>query len=407
MKCRHCKTDLRHQVLDLGFSPPSNSFLTRDQLSQPEVAFPLRVYVCDNCWLIQTADFVDENMMFPETYVYFSSTSQSWMEHAKNYVEMIVERLSLTVDSSVIEIASNDGYLLRNFNDRGIPNFGIEPTRSTAEAAERIGVQTVQQFFGAELVNELLDKGVQADLVIGNNVYAHVPDINDFTLAISRILKPNGVVTLEFPHAENLILKNQFDTVYHEHFSYLSLIAVQKVFTSNGLRVFDVDEIDTHGGSLRIYGCRFESGHLTSPKVEKIIESEITTGLNELRIYRRMQERALSARRKLLQYLFTCSENSRNVVAYGAAAKGNTFLNFASVTKELLPVVFDAATSKQGKFLPGCHIPVLHPDAICDYQPDEVLILPWNISDEVRSHVSQILGYQPNFVDASSFCVNE
>jgi SAM-dependent methyltransferase len=393
--------------LDLGFSPPSNSFLTRDQLSQPEVTFPLRVYVCDNCWLIQTADFVDENIMFPETYVYFSSTSQSWMMHAKNYVEMIVERLSLTVDSSVIEIASNDGYLLRNFNDRGIPNFGIEPTRSTAEAAERIGVQTVQQFFGTELVNELLDKGVQADLVIGNNVYAHVPNINDFTLAISRILKPNGVVTLEFPHAENLILKNQFDTVYHEHFSYLSLIAVQRVFTSNGLRVFDVDEIDTHGGSLRIYGCRFESGHLTTPKVEKIIESEITTGLNELHVYRRLQERALSARGKLLQYLYNCSENSRNVVAYGAAAKGNTFLNFAAVTKELLPVVFDAATAKQGKFLPGCHIPVLHPDAICDYQPDEVLILPWNISDEVRSHVSQILGYQPNFVDASSFCVNE
>lgn len=299
MICRHCKNRLVHQVLDLGFSPPSNSFLTHDQLNQPEVTFPLRVYVCDNCWLIQTADFVDENMMFPESYVYFSSTSQSWMEHARNYVEMIVERLSLGPASTVIEIASNDGYLLRNFNDLGIPNFGIEPTRSTAEVAEKNGVTTIQRFFGSELVDDLLNEGVKADLIIGNNVYAHVPDINDFTASISKILKPNGVVTLEFPHAENLILRNQFDTVYHEHFSYLSLITVGQIFKENNLRIFDVEELETHGGSLRVFGCLEDSNLTTSHKVQSIIDREMHYGLNTLNAYKEMQNRAETTKNQL------------------------------------------------------------------------------------------------------------
>ena len=407
MICRHCKKKLEHKVLDLGFSPPSNSFLTLDQLNQPEVTFPLRVYVCDHCWLMQTVDFVDENLMFPESYVYFSSTSKSWMEHAKNYVEMVVERFSLTAESTVIEIASNDGYLLQNFNNLGIPNFGIEPTRSTAEAAEKVGVRTIKEFFGLHFSEDLVATGVKVDLLIGNNVFAHVPDINDFTQGMETILKPEGVITLEFPHALNLLAENQFDTVYHEHFSYLSLIAVQRVFEAHGLRIFDIDELETHGGSLRVYGCRSESTYSTSENVDRIIRSETAYGLNELHVYSTMQNRALSARRKLLRYLDTSKENSRKVVAYGAAAKGNTFLNFASVTTDLLPVVFDAATAKQGKFLPGCHIPVLHPDSICEFQPDEVLILPWNISDEVRENVSRILGYEPIFVDASSFCISE
>jgi len=383
MNCRHCKTDLRHQVLDLGFSPPSNSFLTQDQLNQPEITFPLRIYVCDNCWLIQTADFVDESMMFPETYVYFSSTSQSWMEHAKNYVEMIVARLSLTTDSSVIEIASNDGYLLRNFNDLGIPNFGIEPTRSTAEAAERIGVNTVQRFFDSVLVNELLDKGVQADLVIGNNVYAHVPDINDFTLAISKILKPNGVVTLEFPHAENLILKNQFDTVYHEHFSYLSLIAVDKIFRSNNLKIFDVEEIGTHGGSLRVFGCLETADIGTTVEVQKLIERETLNGLSTLSAYEGMQSRAEATKNELLRFLLAQKALGKRVIGYGAAAKGNTLLNFAGVRSDLITFVVDGAESKQNKFLPGSHIPVRSPDNFDMNNGDNVIIFPWNISSEI------------------------
>jgi SAM-dependent methyltransferase len=249
--------------------------------------------------LIQTADFVDENMMFPESYVYFSSTSQSWMEHARNYVEMIVERLSLGPASTVIEIASNDGYLLRNFNDLGIPNFGIEPTRSTAEVAEKNGVTTIQRFFGSELVDDLLNEGVKADLIIGNNVYAHVPDINDFTASISKILKPNGVVTLEFPHAENLILRNQFDTVYHEHFSYLSLITVGQIFKENNLRIFDVEELETHGGSLRVFGCLEDSNLTTSHKVQSIIDREMHYGLNTLNAYKEMQNRAETTKNQL------------------------------------------------------------------------------------------------------------
>lgn len=407
MICRHCKNKLVHQVLDLGFSPPSNSFLTRDQLNQPEVTFPLRVYVCTNCWLIQTADFIDENVLFSSSYVYFSSTSQSWREHARKYTEMIVERLSLSSDSTVIEIASNDGYLLRNFNDLGIPSFGIEPTRSTAEVAEKNGVTTIQRFFNSALANDLLDNGVLADLIIGNNVYAHVPDINDFTESISKILKPNGIVTLEFPHAENLILRNQFDTIYHEHFSYLSLLTVNHIFKVNHLRIFDVEELETHGGSLRVFGCLESSNLNATPNVQAILDREISNGLNTLNAYRRMQDRALLAKWKLLQYLFSSKEHSKKVVAYGAAAKGNTFLNYASVTSDLLAAVFDAATAKQGKFLPGCHIPVLHPDALIDYEPDEVLIMPWNISNEVRANVIRILGYEPKFIESSSFCIND
>lgn len=387
MNCRHCGSQLNQLVLDLGFSPPSNSFLTADELNTPEIYFPLRVYVCGECWLIQTADFVDENLVFPESYVYFSSTSSSWLEHAKQYSRMIVERLSLTADSKIIEVASNDGYLLKNFNEMGIPNFGIEPTKSTADAAEKIGVTTVRSFFTSELADKLCAKGNQVDLLIGNNVYAHVPNINDFTLGISKILKPNGVVTLEFPHAANLVTMNQFDTVYHEHFSYLSLLAVQRVFSEFGLRVFDVEKIPTHGGSLRVYGCLATSQWQTTEKVDVVLQEEIDTGMKNLNGFSLIQKNAQSTKNQFVQFLINQNDLGHRVIGYGAAAKGNTLLNFCGVKSDLIQFVVDGAEAKQNKFLPGSHVPVFSPAILDLVEGDNVIVFPWNIAGEV----SQIL----------------
>jgi hypothetical protein len=396
MNCRHCGSQLNQQVLDLGFSPPSNSFLTADELNKPETYFPLRVYVCGECWLIQTADFVDENLVFPESYVYFSSTSSSWLEHAKQYSRMIVKRLSLTVDSKIIEVASNDGYLLKNFNEMGIPNFGIEPTKSTADAAEKIGVETVRSFFTSELADELCAKGDQVDLLIGNNVYAHVPNINDFTLGISKILKPNGVVTLEFPHAANLVTMNQFDTVYHEHFSYLSLLAVQRIFSEFGLRVFDVEKIPTHGGSLRVYGCLATSQWQTTEKVDVVLQEEIDTGMNNLNGFNQIQKNAQSTRNQFIQFLINQSELGHRVIGYGAAAKGNTLLNFCGVKSDLIQFVVDGAEAKQNKFLPGSHIPVFSPAILDLVDGDNVIIFPWNIAGEVSQLIRDRFGKHIN-----------
>jgi hypothetical protein len=396
MNCRHCSSQLNQQVLDLGFSPPSNSFLTADELNKPETYFPLRVYVCGECWLIQTADFVDENLVFPESYVYFSSTSSSWLEHAKQYSRMIVERLSLTANSQIIEVASNDGYLLKNFNEMGIPNFGIEPTKSTADAAEKIGVTTVRSFFTSELADELCAKGQQVDLLIGNNVYAHVPNINDFTLGISKILKPNGVVTLEFPHAANLVTMNQFDTVYHEHFSYLSLLAVQRVFSEFGLRVFDVEKIPTHGGSLRVYGCLVTSQWLSTEKVDVVLREEIETGMKNLNGFDQIQKNAQSTRNEFVQFLINQNDLGHRVVGYGAAAKGNTLLNFCGVKSDLIQFVVDGAEAKQNKFLPGSHIPVFSPAILDLVAGDNVVVFPWNIAGEVSQLIRERFGKHIN-----------
>ena len=396
MNCRHCSSQLNQQVLDLGFSPPSNSFLTADELNKPETYFPLRVYVCGECWLIQTADFVDENLVFPESYVYFSSTSSSWLEHAKQYSRMIVERLSLTSNSQIIEVASNDGYLLKNFNEMGIPNFGIEPTKSTADAAEKIGVTTVRSFFTSELADELCAKGQQVDLLIGNNVYAHVPNINDFTLGLSKILKPNGVVTLEFPHAANLVTMNQFDTVYHEHFSYLSLLAVQRVLSEFGLRVFDVEKIPTHGGSLRVYGCLVTSQWLSTEKVDVVLQEEIDTGMKNLNGFDQIQKNAQSTRNEFVKFLINQNDLGHRVIGYGAAAKGNTLLNFCGVKSDLIQFVVDGAEAKQNKFLPGSHIPVFSPAILDLVAGDNVVVFPWNIAGEVSQLIRERFGKHIN-----------
>jgi hypothetical protein len=396
MKCRHCQSLLQQKILDLGFSPPSNSFLIDEDLNKPEVYFPLRVYVCHECWLIQTADYVDENIVFPDSYVYFSSTSRSWLEHAKNYSQMIVKRLGLNNESKVIEIASNDGYLLKNFNEMGIPNFGIEPTKSTADAAEAIGVASVRSFFGSKLAEQLIAQGDRADLVIGNNVYAHVPDINDFTLGISKVLKTNGVVTLEFPHAVNLLTSNQFDTVYHEHFSYLSLIAVERIFSKCGLRVFDVEKVPTHGGSLRVYGCLDAAKWMTTANVDEVTRDEIRIGMRSPGGYNMLQTNAEAARNNFLEFLLNQQKMGYRVVGYGAAAKGNTLLNFAGVKTDLINYVVDGADAKQGKFLPGSHIPVLSPAELDLQAGDNVVIFPWNIATEVSQILIQRFGNKIN-----------
>lgn len=385
MKCRHCAEDLAHVFLDLGFAPPSNAYLTEQELHRPEVYFPLKLFVCDRCWLVQTEDYARADELFREDYAYFSSTSQSWLEHAAAYTRAITARLGLGAHSLVLEVASNDGYLLRNFVAAGIACLGVEPTAGTAAAAERLGIEVLRDFFGRALGERLACEGRQADLIVGNNVYAHVPDINDFTAGLKAALKPGGTITLEFPHLMRLIQGLQFDTVYHEHFSYLSLGSVARIFRSCGLRVWDVDELSTHGGSLRVYGCHADDPRAEQPQVARILAAERAAGLFDLHTYAAFQAAAESVKNGLLEFLLDQKRAGKAVAAYGAAAKGNTLLNFAGVRADLLPYVVDAAKSKQGRFLPGSHLPVLAPDALSERRPDIVLILPWNIADEVTT----------------------
>lgn len=383
MNCRHCNTSLQHVFLDLGFAPPSNAYLTKEQLTQPEVYLPLKLFVCDQCWLVQTEDYTQADDLFRYDYAYYSSTSSSWLEHAARYTSHITERFGLGAHSFVIEVASNDGYLLRNFLPPGIPCLGIEPTAGTADAAETLGIPVLREFFGNALAKRLAAEGKQADLIIGNNVYAHVPDINDFTKGLKSVLKLDGVITLEFPHLMRLIEQAQFDTVYHEHFSYLSLQSVSRIFEKAGLRVLDVEELNTHGGSLRVYGCHAEDNRDSTSEVARVLESEMRHGLRELSTYLNFQPRADRVKNDLLAFLIEQKRAGKSVAAYGAAAKGNTLLNYAGVKPDLLPYVCDAAPSKQGKYLPGTHIPILTPATLAERKPDIVLILPWNIADEV------------------------
>jgi SAM-dependent methyltransferase len=385
MNCRHCSQPLTHRFLDLGFAPPSNAYLSESDLRKPEKTYPLRVLVCDNCWLVQTEDYADAGELFSHDYAYFSSTSSTWLDHAKRYAESIQKRLSLGSDSFVIEVASNDGYLLKNFVSACIPCLGIEPTASTAEAAEKLGVPVQREFFGETLAKELAASGRQADLIIGNNVFAHVPDINDFARGLKAALKPSGTITLEFPHLLRLIESTQFDTIYHEHFSYLSLHAVSRIFSSAGLAVYDVEELPTHGGSLRIYGCHADRAIECGDAVTRILAEEQQYGLLDLATYSAVQARAEKIKDDFLAFLIEQKRAGKKVAAYGAAAKGNTLLNFAGVNPDLLPFVCDAAPSKQGKFLPGSHIPVHPPEMLASESPDFVVILPWNIAEEVAN----------------------
>ncbi len=384
MKCRHCKNKLQHLFLDLGFAPPSNDYLNIDDLCSPEKTFPLKLYVCDGCWLLQTEDYSRANELFSKDYAYFSSTSKSWLDHSARYVEKISKDLSLSKNSFVIEVASNDGYLLKNFVQSGVPCLGIEPTDSTADAAEKIGVPVLRKFFGIEVARELAVSGKKADLICGNNVYAHVPDINDFTEGLKIALKEDGVINLEFPHLMRLIENNQFDTVYHEHFSYLSLGTVTEIFSSVGLRIFDVDEITTHGGSLRIYGCHANDVRPTTNAVIDLLAHEEKFGLKGLSVYQGFQAKANKVKNDFLFFLIEQKRLGKSIAGYGAAAKGNTLMNYAGIKNDLIDFVCDAALSKQNKYMPGSHLPILHPSELANRKPDWVVIFPWNIANEVQ-----------------------
>jgi hypothetical protein len=400
MNCRHCQNSLEHVFLDLGFAPPSNAYLSHKALSQVEKYYPLKLFVCDHCWLVQTDDYAEADELFSPDYAYFSSVSSTWLAHAKDYASMICKKLDLGKDSFVIEVASNDGYLLKNFVAKEIPCLGIEPTKSTAEAAENLGIPVLQEFFGADLGRKLSKNNQAADLIAGNNVLAHVPDINDFVEGLKLALKNTGTITLEFPHLLNLIEQKQFDTVYHEHFSYLSLNTVCCIFKKAKLRVFDVEKLPTHGGSLRIYACHEEDPRGETTELRSLLQVEIDSGLQELDCYLKFQEQANLIKDGLLNFLLEKKQQGKRVAAYGAAAKGNTLLNYAGIKGDLLPYVFDAAPSKQNKFLPGSHIPILAPKQLEEIRPDYLLILPWNISKEVVEENKRIREWGGQFVTA-------
>ncbi len=400
MNCRYCHTPLEQTFLDLGHAPPSNAYLTAQELSAPELYFPLKTKVCTQCWLVQTEDYARADELFRHDYAYFSSTSTSWLAHAARYTSMIADRLELDANSLVIEIASNDGYLLKNFVTAGIPCLGIEPAVGTAEAAEKLGIPVIREFFGRGLAAKLVAEEKQADLILGNNVFAHVPDINDFANGLKIALKPGGVITLEFPHLMRLIEGVQFDTVYHEHFSYLSLHAVQRILQQASLRIWDVEELLTHGGSLRVYACHQDDSRNNTAAVKLLFEKEKDFGICKVATYQGFQKKADALKNDLLMFLLEQKKAGRTVVGYGAAAKGNTLLNYAGVKPDLLSYVCDAALSKQGKFLPGSHIPIGTPSLLLELRPDVVLILPWNIAAEVVALHGYIRDWGGRFVTA-------
>lgn len=385
MNCRHCRAPLKHTFLDLGFAPPSNAYLTEADLSKPEIHYPLKVKVCDSCWLVQTDDYADADQLFTPDYAYFSSTSITWLDHAKSYSDLIIKKLNLNSESFVIEVASNDGYLLRNFVQAGIPCLGIEPTDSTAKVAETLGVPVLREFFGEALAKRLAKEGRQADLIIGNNVYAHVPNINDFTQGLKTALKPGGTITLEFPHLMRLIEQTQFDTIYHEHFSYLSLFTVSRIFSAAGLRIWNVEKLSTHGGSLRIFGCHQEDQRETQQSVNLLLKEEQIEGLQQLNTYLEFQSRADRIKNDLLSFLVEKKQLGKTVIGYGAAAKGNTLLNYAGIKPDLVAYICDAAPSKQGKFMPGSHIPIFSPNKLFKSKVDFILIFPWNLAQEIKA----------------------
>lgn len=388
MKCRHCQVPLTLSFVDLGSAPPSNAYLTEAQLKKPEVWFPLRVLVCSDCRLVQTEDYAGASEIFTESYAYFSSYSRSWLEHAEKYVSAMVERFRLTDRSLVVELAANDGYLLQYVKARGIPCIGVEPTTSTANAARAKGIQIIEKFFGVQLAEEMIAHSQHADLIAANNVLAHVPDINDFVSGVAVLLKEDGVATFEFPHLLNLVANNQFDTIYHEHYSYLSLSAVSRIFERNGLSVFDVEEIPTHGGSLRVYAQRAAGARPRTAAVGKLLDRERAVGVLTDSYYAGFQSRTDRVKNDFLRFLVDAKREGRKVAGYGAAAKGNTLMNYAGVRPDLMPYVVDKNPAKQGKFLPGSRIPIVSEQRIRDDHPDFVVVLPWNLWDEVTTDLS-------------------
>lgn len=391
MKCRHCGESVKLPFLDLGSAPPSNAYLTAADLNGPEVWYPLRVLVCSSCWLVQTEDHAGREALFDDNYAYFSSFSSSWLAHARQYVTDMRRRFGLDANSCVVEVAANDGYLLQYVQADAIPCYGIEPTASTARAARAKGIETVERFFGRELAAELAAQGRQADLMVANNVLAHVPDINDFVAGFARLLKPQGVATFEFPHLLRMVQQCQFDTAYHEHYSYLSLVAVRTIFEANGLSVFDVQELPTHGGSLRVFAQRTATGqNPVTDSVSRVSAEESVAGVSSPAFYSDFQLQANRIACELLLFLIEQARQGKTVVAYGAAAKGNTLLNFAGVRPHLLPYVVDKNPAKQGKFLPGSRIPIVDENRLRADSPDFVLILPWNLREEVILQLAYI-----------------
>ena len=399
MNCRFCQAPLVHVFIDLGNSPPSNSFLKTEELNEPEVFYPLKVYTCDQCFLVQVDEYKESEAIFNNEYVYFSSYSTSWLEHSRQYVEMMMQRFPFNSQSLVIEIASNDGYLLQYFKEKLIPVLGIEPTANTAEEAVRRGVDTLVEFFGSELALQLQKKGYLADLVLGNNVLAHVPDIVDFVEGMKIILKPTGVITMEFPHLMQLVDNRQFDTIYHEHFSYLSLTTVKMIFDAQGLTIFDVQELPTHGGSLRIFARHHaDTTKPVTDAVTSLLETEERKGMKQLSYYSHLQQHALKIKVDLSAFLLELKKRNKKVAAYGAAAKGNTLLNYCGIKSDLLPYVVDANPHKQNKWLPGSHIPVVNESFLKADKPNFVLILPWNIREEIMQQLSYIREWDGQFI---------
>ena len=401
MLCRHCHHPLHHVFVDLGTAPPSNSYLSAKDLTKPEKWYPLRVLVCEQCWLVQTEDFAQREDLFTADYAYFSSFSASWLSHSERFVNEIVTRLGLTENNHVVEVAANDGYLLQYVKAKGIPCTGIEPTASTADAARKRGVSIVEKFFGVALAESMVASGRQADLMIANNVLAHVPDINDFVAGFTRLLKSDGVATFEFPHLLQLVHQNQFDTIYHEHFSYLSLTAVQTIFTANGLTIFDVQELETHGGSLRVFAQRSDTTiRPVSHAVNELLEREKNVGVNTIDFYLGFQAKAEKVKDDFLEFLLTAKREGRKVVAYGAAAKGNTLLNFAGVRSDLIEFVVDRNPAKQGKFLPGSRIPIVAEECLETTKPTDIVILPWNLAGEIANQLSHAGAWNSKYITA-------
>ena len=396
--CRFCNSELIHTFVDLGMSPLANSYISPENLQKMEPFYPLHAYVCDQCYLVQLNEFESPENIFSD-YAYFSSYSESWLEHASNYVNMMVDRFELNAGSQIVEVASNDGYLLRYFKDRDIPVLGIEPAVNVAAVAVKAGIPTITEFFGVKTATELVNKGQHADLLLGNNVLAHVPDLNDFVKGLKILLKDEGIITLEFPHLLHLIEDTQFDTIYHEHFSYFSCITIQKVFSAHGLTLFDVDELDTHGGSLRIYARHNENDSLpVSDKVPHLIERETNAGFTSIDFYLAFADKVRKTKQNLLEFLIKAKRENKCIVGYGAAAKGNTLLNYCGIRTDFIDYTVDRSPHKQDHFLPGTHIPVYSPDKILETKPDYLLILPWNLKDEVMEQMHYVRDWGCKFV---------
>lgn len=401
MNCRHCNTDLEHIFADLAFSPISNDMLIESQLNSSENYYPLKVYVCHRCFLVQVDEFKKASELFNSDYTYFSSISKTWLKHTKDYVDMMMNRFDFNESSLVVEIASNDGCLLQNFVQKDITVLGVEPTANTAKEAVKNGVNTIVEFFSNDFARkELKEKNRKANLIIGNNVLAHVPDINDFVKGMKTSLKEEGIITMEFPHLIKLVEENQFDTIYHEHFSYLSLFAVKQIFESQALEIFDVEEIPTHGGSLRIFAKHFHDNTKDiSKRVNDILKMEIKKGINNLNYYSGFQEKINKIKYDTLFFLIDEKRKGKKIIGYGAASKGNTLINYCGIKgTDLIDYVVDASPYKQGKYLPGSHIPVLSEESIIKYKPDFVIVLPWNIKNEVSEQLSYIKKWNGKFV---------